>query len=166
MIKDKKFVEKYFPNEYEIVDTPYFGYEVHIGKQSFGWKPLFQSHEDAYHSVAEMKEFIAQHSQYIHIFDEYGKEFTLDQLEETLINWGEHQKIRYMKYIPDGVPDEIFGGKKYLVESTKDDYDITIPFNHIEYERLDPYKERSRFDNEPFYIKDKDGYEFHKGDFS
>ena len=31
-----------------------------------------------------------------------------------------------MKHIPEGVPDEVFGGKKYLVESTKDDYDITI----------------------------------------
>ena len=30
MTKSKKLVEKYFPCEYEIVDTPYFGYEIHI----------------------------------------------------------------------------------------------------------------------------------------
>ena len=40
--KDKDFVKKYFPNEYELTDLPYFGYEVHIGKRSIGWKPLFQ----------------------------------------------------------------------------------------------------------------------------
>ena len=31
MTKSKNLVEKYFPCEYEIVDTPYFGYEIHIG---------------------------------------------------------------------------------------------------------------------------------------
>lgn len=36
IIKNKELVEKYFPNEYELTNSPYFGYEVHIGKQSFG----------------------------------------------------------------------------------------------------------------------------------
>ena len=71
-----------------------------------------------------------------------------------------------MKYIPEGIPDEIFGGKKYLVESTKDDYDITIPFDHIEYEKLDPYREFYRYENQSHYSKDKDGYDFVKGWFS
>lgn len=31
MTKSKKLVEKHFPHEYEIVHTPYFGYEIHIG---------------------------------------------------------------------------------------------------------------------------------------
>ena len=37
MTKSKKLVEKHFPYEYEIVDTPYFGYEIHIGKRSCGY---------------------------------------------------------------------------------------------------------------------------------
>lgn len=41
MIMDKEIVKKYFTNEYEIVDFPYFGYEIHIGKRSVGWRPLF-----------------------------------------------------------------------------------------------------------------------------
>ena len=45
MIKRKKVGEKDFPYEYEIVDTPDFGYEIHIGKKSYGWKPLFQEHK-------------------------------------------------------------------------------------------------------------------------
>lgn len=166
MTKSKKLVEKYFPCEYEIVDTPYFGYEVHIGKKSFGWMPLFQEHKNAYDSVEGMKEFIKKHQKSIRIFNEYNDEFTLEQLEEELINWGERQEIRYMKHIPEGVPDEVFGGKKYLVDSTKDDYDITIPFDHIEYEKLDPYKERWECDSESFYKKDKDGYDFATREFS
>ena len=30
MTKNKELAEKYFPYEYEIVDTPYFGYEIQI----------------------------------------------------------------------------------------------------------------------------------------
>ena len=166
MTKSKKLVEKHFPYEYEIVDTPYFGYEIHIGKRSCGWKPLFQEHKNAYDSVDGMKEFIKKYQKSIRIFDEYCREFTLEQLEDELINWGEQQEIRYMKHIPEGVPDEVFGGKKYLIESTKDDYDITIPFDHMEYEKLDPYKEHWRYESKPFYKKDKDGYDFATREFS
>ena len=166
MTKSKKLVEKSFPCEYKITDTPYFGYEIHIGKRSCGWKPLFQEHKNAYDSVEGMKEFIRKHQKSIRIFDEYAREFTLDELEDELITWGEQQQIRYMKYIPEGVPDEVFGGKKYLVESTKDDYDITIPFDHKEYERLDPYREFYRYENHSHYSKDKDGYDFMEGWFS
>ena len=42
IMKDKELVTKYFDNEYELTDLPYFGYEVHIGKRSCGWKPLFE----------------------------------------------------------------------------------------------------------------------------
>lgn len=165
MIKRKNFVEKYFPYEYKIVDTPYFGYQIHIGKKSFGWMPLFREHKSAYDSVEGMKKFIKKYQKSIRIFDEYEREFTLEELEDNLINWADKQEIRYMKHIPDGVPDEVFGGKKYLIESTKDDYDITIPFDHIEYERLDPYKEHWRYEHKSYYSKDKDGYDFMKGDF-
>ena len=71
MTKSKKLVEKHFPYEYEIVDTPYFGYEIHIGKKSFGWKPLFQEHKNAYDSVDGLKEFIRKNQKSIRIFDEY-----------------------------------------------------------------------------------------------
>ena len=48
IMKDKELVTKYFDNEYELTDSPYFCYEVHIGKRSCGWKPLFEWHENAY----------------------------------------------------------------------------------------------------------------------
>ena len=168
MTKNKELVETYFPCEYEIVDSPYFGYEIHIGKRSLGWKPCFEWHEKAYKSVEEMKNFISDHSNDIEIYDEYDDIFTLEELQSELIDWSEQQRIRYMKYIPEGVPDEVFGGKTYLIESTKDDYDITIPFDHIKYDKLDPYNEKRWRDQlrEPMYIKDKDGYDFMRGRFS
>ena len=54
--QNKEFVEKYFFNEYRLVDEPCFGYEICIGRRSGGWKPLFNQHNDAYTSVEEMKE--------------------------------------------------------------------------------------------------------------
>ena len=164
--KDKNFVERYFPDEYELVDDPYFGYEIHIGKRSIGWKPLFQDHNKAYKSVEEMKQFITNNYDLLKIYDEYGKFFTLKELQEELIDWGKNQVIRYMKYIPEGVPDKVFGGKTYLIESTADDYDITIPFDHIEYEKLNPYHEKYIDNGVSYCSKDKDGYDFTERSFS
>ena len=42
MSTNKSLVEKYFPNEYEIVDSQYFGYEIHIGKRSYGGNHYFR----------------------------------------------------------------------------------------------------------------------------
>lgn len=165
MSRNKELVEKHFPFEYEIVDTPYLGYKIHIGKRSMGWKPIFREHNKAYNSVEELKAFIRKNQKDIHIFDEYNSEFSLEELEDELITWGEQQEIRYMKHIPEGVPDEIFGGKRYLVESTKDDYDITIPFDHIEYEKLEISRNNWRYEGQSRYRKDKDGYDFMGGDF-
>ena len=166
MTTKKDLVEKHFSLEYEIVDTPYFGYKIHIGKRSYGWKPLFAEHQDAYHSVMEMKDFIKTNQKDIRIFDEYNREFTLEELETEFINWDKQQEIRYMKHIPEGIPDELFGGKKYLVESTQDDYDITIPYDHIEYEKLEIKRNNIRYENQSYYFKDKDGYDFMKGWFA
>ena len=164
--QDREIKDKYFNyDDYTIVDTPMFGYEVHLAKTSCGWKPLWQDHS-FYHSVAELKEFYFKHKEKLFLYDEYGRFYKWEEFEERVVNWGEQQEIRYMKHIPEGVPDEVFGGKKYLIESTKDDYDITIPFDHMEYEKLDVYRDNWRYERKSYYSKDKDGYDFMKGDFS
>ena len=58
MTKSKKLVEKHFPYEYEIVDTPYFGYEIHIGKRRCGWKTLLKKKKNDYDYVERMKKII------------------------------------------------------------------------------------------------------------
>ena len=42
--------------EYEIVDEPYLGYEVHLCKLSAGWRPLFQRHKTI-STFKELEEF-------------------------------------------------------------------------------------------------------------
>lgn len=162
---NKDLVETCFPDEYTLIDNPYFGYEIHIGKRSAGWKPLFEGHKNAYDSVEAMKEFIQDHTDDIRIFDEYNREFSLEELEDELITWESQQEIRYMKFVPNGVPDEILGGKRYFVESTEDDYDITIPYDHIEYEKLDSQRWHGSFPYRSHYWKDKDGYDFLNSEF-
>lgn len=163
---DRTFVRKYFPDEYELIDEPDFAYEIHLGKRSGGWKPLFQGHKKAYESVEELRLFLRDNTDKITIKNEYGDVFTADEFDDEFIKWGEQQKIRYMKYVPEGIYDKVFGGKMYLTEGTADDYDITMPYDHLEYEKLDSYNERSMWGSRPFYYKDKDEYDFTDNVFS
>lgn len=158
MTQDKAFVKEYFPNEYEIVDEPYLGYEIHIGKRSVGWKPLFARHDKAYNSVREMKDFIKEHSSYIRIFDEYGRKYGLEELEEELINWGENQLITYLKYYPEGITNTIDHRRKFNYVDAEN-ADIKTPMDHLEYERLITGK------NTSLYFRDEDGYNFMEGEF-
>lgn len=166
MTKNKEIVERYFPGEYELVDTPDFGYEVHIGKRSGGWTPLFEEHSSAYSSVEGLKEFLKIHSDSFCIYNEYNDILTVEQLDEELFRWGANQEVKYLKYIPNGVNNKIFGEKTYLVPSTPDDYDIKTPFDHFEYFKLARrWEDWCRHRDNP-YSKDKDGYNFMKGRFS
>ena len=56
MTKNKTLAQKYAPCSYQLTDTPYCGYEIHIAKTSCGWLPLFQGHQDGINSVREYKE--------------------------------------------------------------------------------------------------------------
>lgn len=166
MTKNKKIAEKYFPGEYELTDSPDFGYEIHIGKRSAGWMPLFQEHSKAYGSVEGLKEFLKIHNGDFCIYNEYNDILTAEQLDEELFQWGENQEVKYLKYIPDGIEDKICGGKTYLVPSTPDNYDIKTPFDHSEYFKLARrWEDWCRHRDNP-YSKDCDGYDFMKGRFS
>ena len=136
MITDKELVKKYFDGEYEIVDDPYLGYEIHIGKRSAGWKPLFEAHDNAYTSVSEMLNFIMNHPE-IHIFDEYGESLSIVQLTEELIDWAENQDKRMIHY------DDYIG-------------EIWSPIDHVEMDRRDSRNLWLKIK----YWHDKDGYDF------
>lgn len=140
MTTNKELVHRYFPGEYEIVEEPYLGYEIHIGKRSYGWKPLFQEHKNAYTSVSEMMQFIREHPE-IQIFDEYGDSFSVDQLKEELVDWAEYQKKRIIEY--EGV------GK------------IQAPIDHVEISERE--SEWSLI--QVSYWHDKDGYDFTDREF-
>lgn len=143
MTTNKDLAEKHFPNEYRVTDSPYFGYEIHIGKRSCGWKPLFQEHKNAYSSVKEMLGFSLVNKNDIRIFDEYERELDINELKEELITWEEKQEKRMIHY--DGVPG--------LIQS---------PIDHVEMANREP----NRYCIYPKYWHDKDGYDFTEGDFS
>lgn len=142
MTTNKELVNKYFPDEYGIVDEPYFGYEIHIGKRSCGWKPLFQEHRQAYNSVKEMIDFLKSHSD-IRIFDEYNREFDINGLVEELIDWGSQQEVKIIHY------NDLIG-------------DIQLPIDHVEIASRD----HRNYLHGIGYWHDEDGYDFTDGWFS
>ena len=65
MSRNKKLMREYFAVEteytikdieYEIVDEPYLGYNVHLCKLSAGWRPLFLRHKTI-STFKELEEF-------------------------------------------------------------------------------------------------------------
>lgn len=60
--------------------------EIHIGKRSMGWKPLFQETVH-FNSVAQIQQFYEENKDCLIIVDEYGSELTFDELREDLIIW-------------------------------------------------------------------------------
>ncbi len=149
---DKTWVVKYFgekyADEWRLVDTPFFGYAIHIGKRSDGWKPLFQTHNRAYRSVAGMMEFLRREEGRYRIYDEYNKELSIEELKVELVEWGKNQRPRRLRY-EEGM----------LLEDP--DGEITTPVDHLEYARLDA----KRAGRKQHYWKDKEGHNFKDGYF-
>ena len=136
MTTDKELVHECFPDEYEIVEEPYLGYRIHIGKRSSGWRPLFEAHKKAYSSISEMIQFLVEHPS-INIYDEYGTSYAIAQLKEELINWAANQEKRMIHY---------------------DDYtgEIKAPLDHVEMDQRDNRNPWLKIR----YWHDKDGYNF------
>lgn len=143
MTTNKELVKKYFDGEYEIVDNPYLGYEIHIGKRSCGWRPLFEAHEKAYDSVSGLLDFLQTNQNKIEIYDEYGDLYTIAQFKEELINWAEDQERRMIYY------DDYIG-------------EIQSPIDHVEMDQRDNRNPWLKIK----YWHDKDGYDFTDRPFS
>lgn len=60
--------------------------EIHIGKRSGGWYPLFQQTE-YFSSVKEIKDFYLENKNSLSIVDEYDMEYSLEQLDKEIFNW-------------------------------------------------------------------------------
>lgn len=82
MSRNKKLMREHFAVEteydikdieYAIVDEPYLGYEIHLNKLSWGWRPLFQRHKTI-NTFKELEEFCLKNKSVISIYDEYGRD--------------------------------------------------------------------------------------------
>ena len=73
LIRENFAVEKDYgitDEEYEIVDEPYLGYQVHLNKLSCGWRPLFQRHKNI-KTFKELEDFCLNNknvSRFVEIF--------------------------------------------------------------------------------------------------
>lgn len=150
--KNKEMAQRYAPYSYELTDTPYFGYEIHVAKTSFGWLPLFQGHKDGINSVAEYK--AAYDTNEFKIYDEYGCEYNWDAFDDRVLKFNggvlgvqEPKKIEQNKYFR-------------WYDKSMPDY---CPVSHIS-GSLQSYKFDGLFAND--YFVDADGFEFSRSEFS
>jgi len=149
---DKAWIVKYFgeryADEWMLVDTPFFGYSVHIGKRAEGWKPLFQTHNRAYRTVQEMVEFLHREEDKFRIYDEFGRELRIDELVDELVHWGENQRECRLRYVEGMLLEDPEG-------------ELKTPVDYLEYSKLDTRRGNKR----PHYWKDRAGYNFRDGYF-
>lgn len=108
MSRNKKLMREYFAVEteytikdieYEIVDEPYLGYEVHLCKLSAGWRPLFQRHKTI-STFKELEEFCLENKSMVSIYDEYGRRYTWKQYFKKVYNHSQ-RKAEPRKWIYD-----------------------------------------------------------------
>lgn len=133
--KNKSIADKI--GDFELTDTPDWGYLIHIGKRSCGWLPLFERH-NGIKSVKDIEKYCTRED--ITILDEYDKSLTWVQLKKELIDWN------------GGVAGKI--PKKYhIATSPLDDPDMPdyTPISHFDYGH-------GKYSSD--YFKDREGYEF------
>ena len=150
--------------EYEIVDEPRFGYEIHLNKNSCGWRPLFQCHK-AFKTFAELESFDKKHEKSLTIYDEYGKEYEWEDYKHIVISHG-NAKPCPMKWVYG--EERIFSdGIKYLhtEECDPDEAEIWIPFDHLKYAQSEQDAARRLNCSDRYYCDPKDFYSHNDKDY-
>lgn len=65
--------------------------QIHIGKRSAGWKPIFEANE-YFDSVKGIIDFYNNNKDNLIIKNEYDEELTFHELERELIDWNQNDK--------------------------------------------------------------------------
>ena len=145
MTKSKEKRDQYFGWDYELTDTPDWGYQIHIAKTSGGWLPLFQAH-NSIESVKQLKEIY--HSGDFIISDEYGTTYSWDEFDKRVLqfNGGVLGAVQRQEIKQDP------GSRWY--DKRMPQY---APISHFEYDF-------GAYAND--YFRDPDGYEFTTHQFS
>ena len=146
MVKDREFAHKHFAvemdgytanEEYEIVDYPYLGYQIHLNKCSWGWLPLFQRHRE-FQTWDELESFYLANSDKIEIYDEYCTKYTFNEYKEIIFNHAERSP-EPVKWVYDYTSWDLRhyspSKHKYLHTEACDpkEADLWTPFNHKMY---------------------------------
>lgn len=146
MTRNKELAHKYFAvetaygvtnQEYEIVEEPYLGYEVHLNKLSWGWRPLFQRHRE-FKTWNELEKFYLEHATDLEIYDEYGTRLEFDKYKKIVFGHAEREPepVRWvydyesfdLKFNPQSARKQLFTERCEPEEA-----DLWIPFDHVKY---------------------------------
>jgi hypothetical protein len=147
MTRNKKLAHKYFAvetdwgvtdTEYEIVDSPFLGYEIHLNKLSWGWRPLFQRHK-AFKTWNELEKFCHDYKDEIEIFDEYGHSYSFDDYKKIIFDHAarEPEPVRWVyDYDPlytKFFPEDLARKRLFTERCEPEEAELWIPFDHVKY---------------------------------
>jgi hypothetical protein len=139
MTKSKEKCNQYFGWDYELTDTPDWGYKIHIAKTGGGWLPLFDA-SNGMESVQQLKE-IYHRGEFV-IVDEYGNTYNWEGFDKRVL-----QHCGGVKGVEP---------RQSTLHSPTDrwydpDMPDTMPVSHLEYGH-------GKYASE--YFTDPEGYEF------
>ena len=154
LIRENFAVEKNYgvtDVEYELVDEPYLGYQIHLNKLSCGWRPLFQRHKNI-KSFKQLEGFCMKNNNIVEIYDEYGEKYTWKQYYDKVYNHSQC-KPKPFKWVYE--IDLLFKDNKptlHVVPCTESEAEIYMPFCHKE------YREKERRARECFHAYERPWY--------
>lgn len=124
--------------EYEIVDRPYLGYEIHLNKLSYGWRPLFQKHKE-FDSWDKLETFYMAHKDNLEIYNEYGEKFEWIDYKKRIFDHAARESEPLKWYY--GV-DPIYANGQWTGSAKKrlyhdrckpEEAEFWIPIDHVKY---------------------------------
>lgn len=137
MTKNKEFAHKFFDREYELTEEPYLGYEIHLNKLSFGWRPLFQKHNE-FDTWNKLEQFYLSHKDNLDVYDEYGEKYEWEAYKRRIFDHAAREP-EPMKWYYGVDPIQALGGSSrkslYHDRCSPEEADFWIPIDHVEYIR-------------------------------
>ena len=129
--------------EYEIVDEPYLGYQVHLNKLSAGWRPLFQRHKNI-KTFKELEDFCLKYNSVVGIYDEYGKKYAWKQYFDRVFSHSQRpaEPCKWVYEVDTLFKDN--GPTLHIVRCSEQEAEIYVPFNHRLYAETEK-QARDRF---------------------
>ena len=145
MTKNKELAHKHFAiehdwgvsdEEYKIVDDPCFGYEIHLNKLSFGWRPLFQEHKE-FSSWDELEAFYMDHKDDLEIYDEYGDKYEWIDYKKRIFDHAAREPEPMKWFYGIDPLDKVFSSypknRLYSDRCNPEEAEFWIPIDHVKY---------------------------------
>ena len=145
MTRNKDLVHKHFAvehswgvtdEEYEIVENPYLGYEIHLNKLSCGWRPLFQKHKE-FDCWDKLESFYMAHKDDLEIYDEYDEKFEWVDYKKRIFNHVAREPEPLKWYYGINPIDKAFQKapmtRLYHDRCEPEEADFWVPIDHVKY---------------------------------